>query len=44
MIGYSVGHVMNDLCAAMWFFYLAWYLNLVVGLSKTDTALAGLAG
>lgn len=30
---YSVGHVFNDLCASMWFVYLTWYINTVVGLS-----------
>ena len=44
IIGYGVGHVLNDLCAAMWFFYLAWYLNIVVGLSKRVTAFCGLSG
>ena len=44
VFGYAVGHVCNDLCAAMWFFYLAWYLNIVVGLSKRVTALCGLSG
>lgn len=24
---YSVGHFFNDLCAAMWFVYLLWYLK-----------------
>ena len=24
---YSVGHFNNDLCAAMWFVYLSWYIN-----------------
>jgi len=42
--GYAIGHVCNDMCAAMWFFYLAWYLNIVVGLSKRVTALCGLSG
>jgi hypothetical protein len=32
---YSVGNFNNDLCAAMSFFYLSWYLNNVVGLSPT---------
>lgn len=35
---YSVGHLGNDLCAAMWFFYLSWYLKRVVNL---DATLAG---
>lgn len=31
---YSVGHFFNDLCAAMWFVYLLWYLKQVVGLNS----------
>jgi len=41
---YSVGHFFNDLCAVMWFMYLAWYLKEVVGLSSEVTAASGLAG
>ena len=41
---YSVGHVNNDLCACMWFVYLTWYLNNVVGLSDSLTGLCLLSG
>lgn len=41
---YSVGHFFNDLCAVMWFMYLAWYLTQVVELSPEVTAASGLAG
>jgi hypothetical protein len=34
---YSIGHFNNDLCAAMWFVYLSWYLNKVVKLDKGVT-------
>jgi Na+/melibiose symporter-like transporter len=34
--GYSVGHVLNDLCAACWFSYLLLYLQQVQGLSGTQ--------
>lgn len=27
-VGYSVGHVMNDLCSAIWFTYLLVYMEL----------------
>ena len=27
---YAVGHFNNDLCAAMWFVYLSWYVKDVV--------------
>lgn len=37
-LAYSVGHVLNDLCASMWFSYLLVYLHLVL---KFDNKLAG---
>ncbi|XP_076064572.1 major facilitator superfamily domain-containing protein 12-like [Oratosquilla oratoria] len=37
-LGYGLGHVLNDLCASMWFTYLLVYLQYVLGLDK---ALAG---
>lgn len=41
---YSVGHVCNDLCASMWFIYLSYYLQYVVGLSPEVTGKAILSG
>ena len=41
---YSVGHFNNDLCASMWFIYLNYYLQYVVGLSPTLTGAAILSG
>lgn len=41
---YAVGHYSNDLCAAMWFFYLSWYIEKVVKLESTITALCMLSG
>ena len=41
---YSVGHFNNDLCAAMWFVYLSWYVADVVGLDSTITGLCLLSG
>jgi Na+/melibiose symporter-like transporter len=41
---YALGHVNNDLCACMWFVYLTWYLNNVVGLSDSLTGLCLLSG
>lgn len=38
-ISYSVGHVFNDLCSAVWFTYLLVYFNKVVGLSTTNTGI-----
>jgi Na+/melibiose symporter-like transporter len=42
--GYSVGHVNNDLCACMWFVYLTWYLENVVGLDSNIVGLCLLSG
>ena len=41
---YSVGHFNNDLCAAMWFVYLSWYIKDVVKLDPTLTASCLLSG
>ena len=37
-LSYSVGHVLNDLCASMWFSYLLVFFNYVLRFSN------GLAG
>jgi Na+/melibiose symporter-like transporter len=37
---YVVGHLQNDLCASMWFIYLTYYLQTVVGLSPQISASA----
>ena len=42
--GYSVGHLFNDLCASLWFIYLPYYLQSVVGLSESVSAGAQLSG
>jgi Na+/melibiose symporter-like transporter len=41
---YSTGHFNNDLCAAMWFVYLTWYVNNVVGLTPAISGLVLLSG
>ena len=41
---YSVGHFNNDLCAAMWFVYLSWYVKDVVELDSSLTAMCLLSG
>jgi len=41
---YSVGHFCNDLCAAMWFVYLSWYINKIVKLDATTTGFCMLSG
>jgi Na+/melibiose symporter-like transporter len=44
LLGYSVGHFANDLCASMWFIYLSYYLLYVVGLSENVSGLCLLSG
>lgn len=41
---YSMGHFKNGLCAAMWFFYLLWYLKNVVELDAKTAGYCMLAG
>jgi len=38
------GHVLNDFCASMWFFYLLFYLEKVVGFSSSNAAILMLFG
>ena len=42
--GYAVGHLNNDLCAAIWFNYLSYYVSNVVGLSNGISGLCLLSG
>eukprot|EP01138_Halocafeteria_seosinensis_P013812 gb/GECG01014104.1/.p1 GENE.gb/GECG01014104.1/~~gb/GECG01014104.1/.p1 ORF type:complete len:651 (+),score=65.40 gb/GECG01014104.1/:1-1953(+) len=41
---YSVGHVMNDLCAATWFSYLLPYLQKAVYLEKSQAGIVMFSG
>ncbi|XP_065197424.1 major facilitator superfamily domain-containing protein 12-like [Sycon ciliatum] len=41
---YGVGHVMNDLCAAMWFSYLLVFYHGVLGISNFSAGLIMLIG
>lgn len=41
---YSIGHFNNDLCAAMWFIYLTYYVANVVGLTPQVAGLCLLSG
>ena len=43
-LAYGTGHILNDLCASMWFIYLSYYLLYVVGLSENTSGLALLSG
>jgi len=38
------GHILNDLCASMWFSYLLFYLEKVAGFSSTNAAALMLLG
>ena len=44
ILAYSTGHFCNDLCASMWFTYLLWFVNQVVGLNDTQSGYALLSG
>jgi len=41
---FSVGHVLNDLCASMWFTYLLVYFHLVLKFSDTLSGIILLIG
>lgn len=36
-LAYGVGHVLNDICAAMWFTYLLVYFNYVLEFSASQS-------
>lgn len=37
VFGYSIGHFQNDLCAALWFNYLLYFLKNVVFRGTSDS-------
>jgi len=43
-IGYSVGHIMNDLCSSCWFTYLIIYFTRVLGYSQSMAGVLCLTG
>lgn len=43
-LAYGVGHVLNDVCASMWFTYLLVYFHLVLGFSPTIAGVILLIG
>lgn len=43
-LAYGVGHVMNDVCASMWFTYLLVFFHLVLGFSSSQAGLILLIG
>lgn len=43
-LAYGVGHVLNDVCASMWFTYLLVYFHLVLGFSPAYAGVVLLIG
>lgn len=41
---YGIGHVLNDMCASMWFTYLLVYFHLVLGFGAAQAGLVLLIG
>ena len=35
-LAYSTGHILNDLCAAMWFTYLLLFFHFVLGFDNSS--------
>jgi len=42
--GYSIGHVLNDMCAAMWFTYLLLFFEKVLNIEKNSAGTIMLIG
>lgn len=43
-ISYGLGHVFNDLCAAMWFSYTLFYLQVVLQMEPSTAGLLLMIG
>ena len=43
-LGYGTGHVLNDMCASMWFTYMLLFFHNVIQLSNTNAGLIVLIG
>lgn len=43
-LAYGVGHVLNDICASMWFTYLLVYFHFVLGFSALHAGVLLLIG
>lgn len=43
-ISYGLGHIFNDLCAAMWFSYTLFYLQVVINMGATTAGLLLMIG
>ena len=43
-LGYGTGHILNDMCASMWFTYMLLFFHNVIQLSNTNAGLIVLIG
>lgn len=43
-LAYGVGHILNDVCASMWFTYLIVFFHLVLGFDPVSSGLILLIG
>ena len=43
-LGYGVGHILNDMCASMWYTYMLLFFHNVIQLSNTNAGLIVLIG
>lgn len=43
-LSYGMGHVYNDLCAAVWFSYTLFYLQIVLQLDSTTAGVLVMLG
>ena len=43
-LGYGTGHILNDMCASMWFTYMLLFFHNVIQLSNTKAGLVVLIG
>lgn len=43
-LAYGVGHVLNDICASMWFTYLLVFFHLVLQFSNSEAGFVLLVG
>ena len=43
-LGYGTGHILNDMCASMWFTYMLLFFHNVIRLSNTNAGLIVLIG
>ena len=44
MLGYAIGHILNDMCEAMWFTYLLLFFHNVIQLSNFTAGMLVMVG